>query len=83
MDLAILTTLFALAIICAAALVGSVYAGSTGMVILGSLALIGFIFIPATPIIPLWLGLLIVLSIVIFIAYRIAKIFGFGGGSAE
>ena len=82
MDVSILLTIFALAIVCAAALVGAVFAGEVGMVILGSLALFGLIFIPATPIIPLWVALLIVLSIVIFIAYKVAKGFGLGAGDS-
>ena len=78
MDVATMSLLIGILITMVAALIGGFFAGFTGALILGSLAMLSLAFIPATPIIPIWLAVFIVTIEIILAAYKIATGFGLG-----
>ena len=78
MDIATMSLLIGILITMVAALIGGFFAGFTGALILGSLAMLSLAFIPATPIIPIWLAVFIVTIEIILTAYKIATSFGLG-----
>jgi len=83
MDITTLATLIGIVIVGIMALVGSVFGGMIGAIILSTIAILGLALLPAIPIIPIWIAILIVAIEVLFIAYKIAEAFGIGrGGSA-
>ena len=83
MDIATLSTLFGIGIIGGMALVGSVFGGMAGAVILGTLAILGLALLPAIPIIPIWIAVSIIVIEVIFIAYKLAQAIGLGKGVVQ
>ena len=83
MDITLITTIFGILIIGGMAIIGSIYIGMIGAMMLATLALLGLALIPATPIIPIWLVIMIISAEVIFLAYKIANSFGLGQRNGE
>ena len=80
MDTSIILSIIGIIIVGIMAIVGGIYGGLIVAVLLGTIALIGLAILPSTPIIPIWIAILVITVEVIFIAYKIAKAFGMGEG---
>jgi len=80
MDVWLISMIIGIVITGIAAMAGGYFAGIAGALILGTIALLGLSFIPATPIIPIWIGILVIVIESILIAYKIAQGLGLGKG---
>lgn len=80
MDIATMITIIGIALVGIMAILGSIYGGFVVAVLLSTITLIGLAVLPSTPIIPIWVAVLVIIGEVLFIAYNIAKLFGLGSG---
>jgi len=78
MDIGTIALLVAIILTIVFTVAGAMFGGFTGALILGTLALIGCSFIPASPIIPIWFTVLIIVVEIILIAYKMSQGFGLG-----
>ena len=83
MDIGTMISILGIAIVGIMAIIGSIYGGFIVAVLLSTITLIGLAILPATPIIPIWVAVLVIVGEVLFIAYNIAKLFGLGSGGSS